>query len=237
MLPSASSTTTKSPVARSKPVRMAAPLPRPSCETTTTSDRASRAASTVRSREKPSTRTTSSTQLGMPRRTQPMLRASFRAGTTTLTVGLLPTNLAYAVGQPFELGRRPQNHHRRSHWCSPSGRSVRPAAGRSVVVRRWRDVRNRAVAEFRVAAHAESALARPSRCRAEPTGGARDRHAQTRRCRFERFAVARSCPWLGFRSLSMPASARHLQGHDPAHAPRRRDGNLDPEAGQDLSIG
>ena len=55
--------------------------------TTTTSRRRARATSTVLSRERPSTITTSSTYEGIRRRTQGRFMASLRVGITTLTEG------------------------------------------------------------------------------------------------------------------------------------------------------
>jgi hypothetical protein len=87
MLPSPSSMTMMSPEAAANPARTAFPLPGRVSATTTTSRRRARATSTVASRERPSTMTTSSTYEGIRRKTHGRFIASFNVGITTLTDG------------------------------------------------------------------------------------------------------------------------------------------------------
>src|SRR4051812_34119300 len=87
MLPSASSMTTTSPQAASKPARRAAPLPGVRSWTMRASGREVRAAKIVSSVERPSTMIPSSTIRGRRSSTQPMLRSSLSVGMTALTAG------------------------------------------------------------------------------------------------------------------------------------------------------
>ena len=78
-----------SPLHAANPATSASPLPVPCWVTILISGRIARATATVSSVECPSTSTTSSTHLGSVANTCGRLGASFKAGITTLTLGVM----------------------------------------------------------------------------------------------------------------------------------------------------